>query len=369
MLEINKQKYEELIADKKYIDAGTLLLISLVGSALDDQLTAGAKKVLLTAVCYNEMVYALRGLSEEDIFNVVFDEKMDFLQKHASLVLTKIKLTLNDLETPTDKGISYADPRSLIADSILNLYKKVNTPDAKFNPQESLIPDLFDKIINQGLGIVRMLNLGLNSESFGSWRTFHESIAITKILIEGGAKLRDAYLKHIVYSNAFRGGIEDEAEKDRVFEIMKSEMKNYDLKSKDMKKFIEYGWLYEFEKFDRTNPSYKLNFRDGIQRCAGLSDYSEWYEAASELSHGSAIFFYSNDKYFQDLTLHGFYDMLIVLSEMISSVYKEKFLLLPETERVALGELQKEVLKMKDEQMFYFDHKYFGDEDGDNSEE
>lgn len=361
MLEINKESYDQLIAEKRYVDAGTLLLVALVGKNIEEYQLIGPKKILLTAICYNELAYSLRNKSESEKYEVIFESQMNFLKEKADEVLFKIKLTMSDFQIPTKKSIGYPDPRSIIADSILNFYKKINSPHVKFNPQESLIPDLFDKIVNQGLGIVRMLNLGLNSEAFGSWRTFHESIAITKILIAGGIPLKDSYLKHIVFSNAFRDGIEDEEEKNRVFELMKAEMKNFGLKSKDMKKFIEYGWLFDFAGFKRDDPSYKLNFRDGIQRCAGLSDYSEWYEAASELSHGSAIFFYSNDKYFQDLTLHGFYDMLCIFSRMFTAFYAEEVQKLSAPETKMLKTLLRESEEMKEEQRVYFDKKYFGE--------
>ena len=57
-------------------------------------------------------------------------------------------------------------------------------------------------------------------------------------------------------------------------------MKEHNLKSKDMKKYIEYGYLFGVPNIT-LNEDFKLNFRDGVERVAGLSQYSKMYETAS----------------------------------------------------------------------------------------
>ena len=48
----------------------------------------------------------------------------------------------------------------------------------------------------------------------------------------------------MVYNNAFRDEFEDKVAQQAIIDDLKVHMKEHDLKSKDMKKYIEYGWLY-----------------------------------------------------------------------------------------------------------------------------
>ncbi len=84
---------------------------------------------------------------------------------------------------------------------------------------------------------------------------------------------------------------------------MKEVMKSHGLKSKDMKKFIEYGWIYNHPDFDSNDKSFKLNFRDGVERLAKLRRYSSIYEASSEITHSSSTFFYADDNECKQLAL------------------------------------------------------------------
>lgn len=311
--------------------------------------------------CYQQLLFAHK--TDPEFSDCILKPKTEFYIKQVRLILIKFQLTLKERDSFSVNGIKLSDARSLIANAILNLHKELNLPYAKGDPRISLIPDLLNKTISQGIGIIRMLNLGLYSEAFCSWRTFHESICIIKLLIQGGEKTRQAYLKHIVYSNAFRGGVENDDERNHIFDVMKKEMKENDLKSKDMKKYIEYGWLYSLNTFDKTNPDYKLNFRDGIQRCADLRYYSEWYEAASELSHSSAIFFYSQSQYFTDLTIHGFYDMLNVLDEIINSYYSKNIATFSENSKNNFNLIEEEFHSMVKLLTKYFNDTYFEGED------
>ena len=79
-----------------------------------------------------------------------------------------------------------------------------------------------------------------------------------------------------------------------IYEI-KEGMKDNDLKSKDMKRFIEYGWLSAIPdvKLGRI-PDFKFNFRDGVERCANLRQYSKVYEMSSEIAHSSPLLIYSS---------------------------------------------------------------------------
>lgn len=354
MLAVNKELFDQLVSEKKFVDAATLMAVTIIAN--DNNIRVN--RVILTGITYNSLAFGSENLSDDEKIACLLNPDSEFFKKQLCLIRRKLSLSFTSIEKTYQKVISIVDQRSIVAESVLQLYRSINEPGVKYNPQESLLPDLLDKTIKQGLGIVKMLNLGLFSDAFGSWRTFHESLCIIKILIDGGEKTQNSYLKHIVYSNAFRGAVADQSESDQIFNEMKSEMKSHGLKSKDMKKFIEYGWLYSYSNFKIDDVDYKLNFRDGIQRCADLREYSEWYEAASELSHSSAIYFYSESEYFSDLTVHGFYDMLLELKQINSILY-------PNSIKDVDKELEAELEQMVMEQKVFFETKYFGESDDD----
>lgn len=200
------------------------------------------------------------------------------------------------------KGLRVYSELSFTLESSLTYLITEIQPLSHLNPTQSLLPDMFLKFFNQALGLMKMLNLDLSSEAYSNWRTLHEAECVIKLLVEGGNDLQQVYLTHLVYNNAFRHAIQDKDETDRIFVELKGKMVQHGLKSKDMKKFIEYGWLYSCKTYHEADPNYKLNFRNGLQKAAGLGDYNEWYEMASEMAHSSPIFFYSNNSFFQDLT-------------------------------------------------------------------
>ena len=79
-------------------------------------------------------------------------------------------------------------------------------------------------------------------------------------------------------------------------------MKEHDLKSKDMKKYIEYGWLYAIKDIEKKE-GFKLNFRNGLELAASLDSYSQDYEMSSEVAHSSPLLIYSNKIFFKNVTI------------------------------------------------------------------
>lgn len=315
------------------------------------------------------------------------EDKVKVAKDHARIVLLSKKVALKFLllVKGVRKGqlkISTLSPYSPINTALKALITELinlNFPFVKNNPSLTLINDLFGRIFTKSNGTLKMLSQGLASDAYVSWRTLHEAECILAILVKDGKPMQDEYIKHIVYDNAFRGSISSKERTDAIFEALKSDMKSHGLKSKDMKKFIEYGWLYQtpeykllevkgrlFEKYAVPirsasgkegifkivrgpgigDPDYvefakyrnelvywehnhlhdfKLNFRDGIELIAGLSKYSEWYETASEVTHSSPVFFYSNDQFFFDLSTVALYQLVLRVTGIFLSYMKEVF--------------------------------------------
>ena len=68
---------------------------------------------------------------------------------------------------------------------------------------------------------------------------------------------------------------------------IKDNMRSMGLKSKDMKRYIEYGWLFAIPGIAES-PEFKLNFRDGVERAASLTQpRGLLHRAASAERHGS----------------------------------------------------------------------------------
>lgn len=201
----------------------------------------------------------------------------------------------------------------------------INSPYSKTDPITSLINDIYSTIFKKIDSFSTMFSLKMYTEAFVSWRTIHESECIIKLLTTGGKEIQNSYVKHIAYNNAFRNPTSfSQEENDLTFFQLKKEMKNHGLKSKDMKKFIEYGWLYSYNKIDSFD-DIKLNFRDGIEKLAGLEKYNYIYEGASELVHSSSSFFYVNDDFCKDLALDMTYLSSIRIFENYHDYFKSIF--------------------------------------------
>ena len=187
-------------------------------------------------------------------------------------------------------------------------------------PNVTLIVDIMQKGFSMAQCIVALLTGGFETEAFSTWRTLHENECILLTLVRYQQPVIQEYLKHIRYAVAFRGGIPTKEETDQIFEQMKSEMRVHDLKSKDMKRFIEYGWLYGSPDIEKME-GFKLNFRDGVERAANLREYAKVYEMSSEIAHSSPLLIYSRKDYFYQVTVLNLYESFFRLEKVFSSLY------------------------------------------------
>ena len=155
--------------------------------------------------------------------------------------------------------------------------------------------------------ILGLLTDGYETEAYASWRTLHECECALILLEKYGDPLINRYLIHMQYGIVFKKEDLSDERGNKIFADMKEEMRKYDLKSKDIKKFIEYGWLYYIPGVEQDE-TFKLNFRDGLEKLAGLSMYSERYEMSSEIIHSTPMLIYSNKEYFYFVTLLSLYE-------------------------------------------------------------
>ena len=187
-------------------------------------------------------------------------------------------------------------------------------------PTKTLIVDIMNKGFQIGKCVSSLLEEGYETEAFSTWRTLHENECILSVIVKYGQPAIEAYLRHMKYGSAFRGGIPTKEETDAVFVEIKDNMRAAGLKSKDMKRYIEYGWLLTVPNIDKIE-GFKLNFRDGVQRVAELSGYSKVYEMSSEVAHSSPLLIYSRKNYFFSLTLLSLYESFFRLEKIFTTLY------------------------------------------------
>ncbi len=205
---------------------------------------------------------------------------------------------------------------SLYINFILGMLARYKQGD----PKQTLIVDIMQKGFSMAQCIVSLLIGGFETEAFSTWRTLHENECILLSLVKYGQPIIERYLKHMQYALCFRSGMPTKEETDKVFEQIKTEMKERDLKSKDMKRFIEYGWLYAIPDIEKEE-GFKLNFRDGVERAAKLRDYAKVYEMSSEIAHSSPLLIYSRKTYFYLITLINLYESFFRIEKVFSSLY------------------------------------------------
>lgn len=216
--------------------------------------------------------------------------------------------------------VSKYSPQISSLETYLNFALNVLSKFSKKKPQETLIIDVLYKGFSMCKAIIELLEDGFETEAFSTWRTLHETECVVILLTKYGSPVIKEYLKHITYTMAFRGVIKDKAKVDETFVQIKDEMKSLDLKSKDMKKFIEYGWLIAIPNYNK-DIQFKFNFRDGVEALAGLSSYSKIYETASEIAHSSPMLIYSRDAYFFHLTILNLYESFFRMESIFTSFY------------------------------------------------
>ncbi len=273
----------------------------------------------LLLYCVGEYHYSVSHLKPEEVES--FKKNEDFPSSMASVAADKyLSLTMfNHVEKKlANRYLPPASSLNMYINFMLNIVKGYKKND----PQSTLISDLLMKSLTISRCILENLLNGYETEAFSSWRTLHECECTLILLDKYGEPLINNYLKHMNYGLAFNNAIKDKAKQDEIFYAMKDEMRGYELKSKDIRKYIEYGWLYQIvEKGDET---FKLNFRDGLEKLAGLSQYAKRYEISSEIIHSTPLLIYSNKEYFYYMSLLSLYESFFRLEKVFVSLFSKR---------------------------------------------
>lgn len=270
--------------------------------------------------CIGEYIYTTAIKNKEQIEAFINDEKIQ--SSMATIVVDKyVSLSQFKYHERTITNLYYPPISSL--NVYLNFMLSILHQYNKNDPASTLITDLLLKSISIAKCSLSLLVDGFETEAFSSWRTLHECECTLILLDKYKNNLIDTYLKHMQYGIAFKDVMSDKNKQTEIFLQMKEEMKQFDLKSKDIKKYIEYGWLYSIPEF-KDDPSYKLNFRDGLEKICGLSSYNQRYEMSSEIIHSTPMLIYSNKEYFYFVTLLSLYESFFRLEKVFVSLFSKR---------------------------------------------
>ena len=261
-----------------------------------------------------EFLYSISFRSEEEKAAFIKEEK--YLNSMASVILDKYLSLSMFRYKERQLGNPFSPPISSM-NLYLNLMLQILQGYQKNDPKTTLVTDLLIKSVSISQCISRLLSDGYETEAFASWRTLHEC-ECTLILLAKYPEVIDVYLKHMTYGMIFRKGHSDTPEEEKFFNQMKEEMKAHELKSKDIKKYIEYGWLYALPD---APSDLKLNFRDGLEKMAGLSMYNQTYDVSSEIIHSTPMLIYSNKNYYYFITLLSLYESFFRLEKVFMELF------------------------------------------------
>ena len=269
--------------------------------------------------CVGEYYYSISHLKKDEVER--FKSNEDYPSSMASVAADKyLSLSIfNHVETKlANRFLPPASSLNMYINFMLNIVKGYKKND----PQSTLISDLLMKSLTISRCILENLLDGYETEAFSSWRTLHECECTLILLDKYGEPLINNYLKHMNFGLAFNDSIKDKEKQDKVFYEMKEEMRGLGLKSKDIRKYIEYGWLYPIVPKD--DETFKLNFRDGLEKLAGLSNYAKRYEISSEIIHSTPLLIYSNKEYFYYMTLLSLYESFFRLERVFVSLFSKR---------------------------------------------
>ena len=333
VITINEQEFknilERLNSPKSILDIYKELyeVYTLVSSGIEEVLNKAEFKdfnfvnpLIVILYIVNEFsFYAHSHKTKVEEYSKIFQDD-NFVSFISSICCDKY-LTNEQLNVKSKVFLNKFNPKI----STINLYLNfcltiLNRDKIKLNKYDNLVKDLLKNSFNLSQCIINLLISGFDVEAFSTWRTLHENECLLIVLTTYGKEVFDAYFKHIEYALAFRHQINDEKRIDELFQEIKAHIKEKGLRSCNMKKFIEYGYLFAV-KDKEFNVDYKLNFRDGVETLANLKRYSKVYELASEIAHSSPFLIYSNREYYSTLANLNLYDTFFRLENIFAKLY------------------------------------------------
>lgn len=261
-----------------------------------------------------------QNLENVQLYNLADDEI--FMSRFLNTVIDKYT-SLTSFKYEHDKLLS----RYSMPVSSLTLYLNfilITLKNLSIEHEHSILLKLLQKAFLYVETSLGLLTNGFESEAISLWRSLHELEAILILLTD--ENVLKVYTRHLQYSAAFNKLLPKE-EGDAIFVEIKSEMKKLGLKSKDTKRFIEYGFIRAHKNFSAEN---NLTFKYGLQKLAGLERYHQDYQLASELAHSSPLLLLQSKRHLTVTVLTLLYETFLRLETIFDEFYLATAV--PETE-------------------------------------
>lgn len=303
---------EELFIYECYEDAIRLLTEHETTSAVMEDKFINHHRLIVFMM--SDLAYFIKIHHVNSIISFGDDEL--FMTKFLNGVIDKYALETHFKFEPTKYYSPFSTEISTLHVYINFILLKIRDLLTHENEYKLMLETL-QKAFGYSLITLRLLVEGYPIEALGSWRIIHE-LEATLILLRQD-KAYSAYKQHLKYSLAFHNLLPSE-EGDLIFVEIKEKMKRLGLKSKDTKKFIEYGWIEQAREFDEK--VHKFNFRDGLEKLAGLGRYNKTYQLSSEVAHSSPLLLFSDERYFLKLTFLNIYESFFRLEELFAIFFK-----------------------------------------------
>ena len=173
------------------------------------------------------------------------------------------------------------------------------------------INNLFKKAMVTIKSVIHLLAAGNGCDAVILWRHLHELECVLIVLCTKGEDLFFRYIKHMEYFD-----MEGNPRAEELQQRLSEECKAFGVKERNA--FINYGWLEYVDGFrEGFGKEYRLNFKDGLQKIAGLSARHAAYASASKILHPSAwVVTIRDDKFYKFTVFELFRSLINIVTQI-----------------------------------------------------
>lgn len=305
--------YKASETELKFLYESYKIMLSLISDhvAAEREITLEPlNNAVLILYLLHDYVYR-QDLASAPLYKLADDEL--FMSRFLNTVIDKYT-SLTSFKYEHDKLLS----RYSMPVSSLTLYLNfilITLKNLSIEHENSILLKLLQKAFLYVETSLGLLTNGFESEAISLWRSLHELEAILILLTD--EDVLKLYTRHLTYSAAFNKLLPKE-EGDAVFIEIKEEMRKLGLRSKDTKRFIEYGFIRAHHDFSAEN---NFTFKFGVQTLAGLERYHHDYKLASEIAHSSPLYFMQSKLHLTVTVLTLLYETFLRLETIFHEFY------------------------------------------------
>ncbi len=292
MYERVKDRYVEELQNRK------IRLRTLDGARLDE----------IVSYIYYYHLFHTSHLPEELIQKLEADEKYRemLVRDVAVYIVINEHLNVEKISNTSEYSPEIA-AYNMACSYSLYILGSFKGPDRRMNG----INNLFKKAMVTIKSVIHLLAAGNSCDAVILWRHLHELECVLIVLCTKGEDLFFRYIKHMEYFD-----MEGNPRAEELQQRLSEECKAFGVKERNA--FINYGWLEYVEGFrEGFGKEYRLNFKDGLQKIAGLSERHAAYASASKILHPSAwVVTIRDDKFYKFTVFELFRSLVNIVTQI-----------------------------------------------------